>query len=173
MYTVPKKIYTIFLNIFMPLKKPKLGLGFSLGKGKSGNRGLETELKKASSTGSSSDYRYRNLNEENISTITGSLKPFQRSLKKMGGLTNKQATKAKITLKKEYYKHKAGKGNFTREDYKDGKEIVEGLKKSNQGQEVSKTNIVNRPGMYDPTEVDNNSIGIKKIPTHITALMIY
>lgn len=124
---------------------PKLGLGFKWGKGTAGKRGAEYEFSRIRRK----NYKYRNLSEKNFKQIEGALKPYDRSLRKKGGVTRLQARKAQHKLWKTFKATRGQKDAFTKEDFRDGKEIINYLKRSSQRAMESKNRTAKRARPYE------------------------
>jgi len=123
---------------------PKPGRKFNPSINLSGRKSFKTKLTALSRLNSS----YRNLNKENINTITTELvEPYKRAIVKKGGLSYRQFRKAKRTAVKLW---RAGDENFSREDARDAVKILQNLKKSNQTPaDPPKPSMVARRVFYD------------------------
>lgn len=105
---------------------PKAGLGFKALYSKAGAPSLKKALNKLAIKNSA----FRNLSKSNVVTIANVIKPAEKSIRLKGGMSRYQVKSATKKLWRAYKTTKGTENEFSKQDIKDGKEILGAYKKS-------------------------------------------
>lgn len=149
---------------------PKGGLNFRASYSKPGAPSLQKALVRASIKNSA----FRNLSKGNVATIVSAIKPAEKAIRLKGGMSRYQAKSATRKLWKAYKTTKGTEDAFSKQDVKDGKEVIGMYKKSSDNKKADTKKIIPfRPyldqeqapkiGMSSISEINNNVSSIKSI----------
>ncbi len=117
---------------------PKGGTGFRASYSKPGAPSLQKALVRASIKNSA----FRNLSKSNVSTIVNAIKPAEKAIRLKGGMSRWQVKSATKKLWNAYKTTKGADDAFSKQDVKDGKEIIGMYKKSVNDKKAGEKKVI-------------------------------